>query len=191
MWKIGGVVALWIVLIAAPHLGGPMTQVSLAGVLPTPAVPMDDPGDPYLEARRPSERHEIPGAFATVHFTNALDKTLGLNGVTVTMDGQPLPAVTNLRAGADTVVFAGRISPGAHAVVTDVTCRGRRRGPFTYLSDYKWQVHSEETLTVPAERAVSFTISPVRRKGMNVPLMRQVEITVRSELVPQKVSVRD
>jgi hypothetical protein len=203
MWKPMGVVTLWLVLIAAPHLGAPATQVSMAGVMPSPAVPVvvedpvpvDDPGDPYLQApparQAPRERREIPGSFATVHFVNALDKVFTLSEVTVTIDGKTLPPVTDLAPGAMTVVFAGRVSPGPHPAQTRLTCRGRQRGPFTYLKDYRWQVESAETLTVPPDRAASFTISAVRHKGMNVPFDRQVDITVRSELVPQKVSVGD
>jgi hypothetical protein len=198
MWKPMGVVTLWLMMIAAPHLGAPATQVSMAGVMPSPAVPTvvddpapaDDPGDPYLQKTR--QRREIPGSFATVHFVNALDKKLvALTEARLMMDGKPLSEVTNVASGADTVVFAGRVAPGSHVVQTHLTCRGRQRGPFSYVKGYTWQVQSEETLLVPPERAATFTISAVRHKGIAVPFDREVEISVKSELVPQKaVSVR-
>jgi hypothetical protein len=189
MWKAFGVVGLWALMIVVPHLGTSGTSVTLAGVVPSLSPPNEDLGDPPPQA--PSAQREIPGAFATIHFKNALGKTLTLAEARLTMDGKSLPVVTNLATDRDAVVFAGRVAAGAHAVETHVTCRGKRRGPFTYLKEYTWEVTSEETLTVPADRAVIFTISAVRNKGVNVPFDRQLGITVHDEVLPHPVSLRN
>jgi hypothetical protein len=176
-------------MVAAPHVGSSGASVTMAGILPGVPTPAEELGDPPIQAT--GARKEIPGSFATIHFKNALGKTLTLAEARLVMDGKPLPLVTNLAAGQDAVVFAGRIAAGAHSVETHVTCRGKRRGPFTYLKDYKWEVTSEEAITVPADQAVIFTISAVRNKGVNTPFDREVGISVHDEVVPRPVSLRD
>jgi len=205
MWKPMAVVGLWGMLVAAPHMGAPRVTATLAGVLPSPAVPSEDPvdpdlGDPPLQAAAnvranvptnvPARPRELAGTFATVRFENDLGKTLALTSATVTMDGKPLPAVTRLATGNETVLYAGRVTPGPHSFETHLSCRGQQRGPFTYMQDIKWNVSSTETLDVPRERAVIFTIAAVRHPGVNVPFNKQVDIAVRSQLVPEKVSQR-
>ena len=59
---------------------------------------------------------------------------------------------------------------------------------FTYLKDYQWDLRSEEVLTVPKDRAVVFTISAVRHKGVNVPFNKEVGIAVHDEVVPNPFS---
>jgi hypothetical protein len=189
MWKSVGVVGLWALMVVAPHVGTSGASVMMAGVVPGMPTPDEDLGDPPPEA--PGARREIPGSFATIHFKNALGKTLTLVEARLTMDGTSLPLVTNLAADQDAVVFSGRVAPGAHSVETHVLCRGKRRGPFTYLKDYKWEVSSEEALTVPADRAVIFTISAVRNKGVNVPFDRELGISVHDEVLPHPVSLRN
>ena len=201
MWKPVGVVGLWLALIAVPHLSSPAVQVSSAGIVPVAMnVPTDDPGDPFPDTKGAAGRTgaaapregehegEATGAHATIHFKNALDKTLTLVGATLEMDGEPLAPVTNLKPQGDNVVFAGHVTPGAHVVTTQLTCLGKRRGVFTYLTEYKWQVSSEQTLNVLPNRAMVFTISAVRHKGMNVPVEKQVEISVYNELLPPPVT---
>jgi hypothetical protein len=50
MWKSLGVIGVWLVLIAAPHLGTSARQMSVSGISVGPTVPetapADDPGDP-------------------------------------------------------------------------------------------------------------------------------------------------
>jgi hypothetical protein len=190
MWKPVGVVGLWLVLIALPHLRSQAVHVAPAGVQVAAMVPADDPGDdPPLEdaQARPAE---APSSFATIRFTNKLDKALTLVSATLIMDGKPLATVTNLVPQGDNVVFTGPVSPGAHVVTTRLTVVGRKRaGVFTYMSDYKWQLTSEQTLNVLPRRSMVFTISAVRKKGMNVPLGKQVEVSVYNELLPEPVSV--
>src|SRR5450432_1443359 len=190
MWKTLGVVGLWALMIVVPHLGTSAVSVTMAGVVPAVAPPDEEAlGDPPPKA--PVARREIPGSFATIHFKNALGKTLTLAEARLTMDGKSLPVVTDLATDQDAVVFAGRVPPGAHSVEAHVICRGKRRGPFTYLKDYKWEASSNETLTVPADRAVIFTISVVRDKGVNVPFDREIGLTVHDEMLPHPVSLRN
>jgi hypothetical protein len=192
MWRSLGVICLWILLIAAPHVRSSAVELSVfessLGVVPSATVPGDDPGDPFRQGpeRAPAE---IPGSFTSLHFKNALGKTFDLLAATIIMDGKTLPVLTDLRPDADTVVFAGRVTPGQHIVDAQLTCRGRRRGPFTYLDEYRWEVKSKEVLTVPPDRAVVFTISAVRNKGANIPWDKQVGITAESEVLPNPLSL--
>lgn len=192
MWKPVGVVGLWLALIAVPHLGSPAVQVSSASIVPVAMnVPIDDPGDPFLGRADAGRQAQISSSVATIHFKNALDKTLTLVRATLYMDGEPLAAVTKLGPQGDNVVFTGQVEPGAHVVTTQLTCLGKKRGVFTYMSEYKWQISSEQTLNVLPNRAMVFTISAVRRKGMNVPVEKQVEISVYNELLPEPTSLRN
>ena len=201
MWRSLGVICLWVFLIAAPHVPSSALELSVVesslGVVPSATVPGDDPGDPFLQGperkpRQGPERKpaEIPGSFASLHFKNALGKTFDLLAASIVMDGKTLPVLTNLQPDADTVMFAGRVTPGEHIVDTQLTCQGRRRGPFTYLDEYKWEVKSKEVLTVPSDRAVIFTISAVRNKGANIPWDKQVGIRAESEVVPNPLSLK-
>ncbi|HVR00709.1 MAG TPA: hypothetical protein VMT47_01130 [Polyangia bacterium] len=193
MWRSLGVICLWVLLIAAPHVPSSALELSVVesslGVVPSATVPGDDPGDPFRQGpeRAPAE---IPGSFASLHFKNALGKTFDLLAASIVMDGKTLPAITNLQPDGDSVVFAGRVTPGEHIVDTQLTCQGRRRGPFTYLDEYRWEVKSKEVLTVPSDRAVIFTISAVRNKGANIPWDKQVGITAESEVVPNPLSLK-
>jgi len=190
MWKYVGVVGLWVSLIALPHFGPKVCDANFAGAAPPVAVPSDELGDrPASPSPRTSTPREIPGSFATLHFKNALGKTFALLEAHVTMDGKELPALANVAPEDDVTMFAGRVQPGHHIVDTRLVCRGNRRGPFTYLRDYKWEVASEEVLTVPAENAVVFTISATRNKGLNVPLDKQVVITAHDEVVGKPLSI--
>lgn len=191
MWKFVGLVGAWISLLAFPHIGPTMVDVNFAGVAPPVAVSSDDLDDPPLSSvsAPPSEPREIPGSFATIHFENALGKTLSLVEARLTLDGQHLPAVTNLAPDDDAVVYAGRVSPGHHLLGAVLVCRGNRRGPFTYLKEYTWEVASDAVLTVPEDNAVVFTVSVTRHKGMNVPLDKQVGITVHDHVIPSPLGL--
>lgn len=197
-WKCLGVAGLWVFLMVLPHLGPKAIDASFADVMPPLAMLADDSSErpaktteaaPVDPAPRPlveptiDPRHEVVGSFATIHLENKLGKTLSLVQARVTMDGKELPAVGNLGPDADRVLFAGLVSPGHHVVNTRLTCRGNRR-LFTYLKDYQWDLRSDEVLTVPQDRAVVFTISAVRNKGVNVPLNKQVGIAVHDQVVP-------
>jgi hypothetical protein len=185
MWKLAGVAGLWVSLLAVPHVGPTAIDANFAGAAPPFAVP-EDLGDPPPPDAGPAEApREAPGAFATIHLENELGKTLTLLEAHVTMDGTPLPAVADLAPGDDATVFAGRVAAGHHVVRTRLVCQGNRRGPFTYLRDYKWEVASDEVLTVPDDEAVVFTIAATRKKGLNVPFERQVGITLRDYVVPR------
>jgi hypothetical protein len=193
MWKPVGVVSLWLALIALPHLGSSAVHVSPTGVQIAATVPFEEPGgDPFLKGPDTPHKIEIPSAFATIHFKNVLDKTLTLVGATLVLDGEPLAPVTDLRAQGDNVVFTGYVTPGNHTVATHLTCMGRKRGGvFTYMRGYKWEVAAEHTLVVPPKRSMVFTVSSRRRKGVNVPIDKQVEVSVYNELLPEPVSEGD
>jgi hypothetical protein len=196
MLKIVGVAGLWVSLIAFPHLGPAMLVANVAGAAPPIAVPDDELGDPPVPGQAPgpptapAPPRVIPGSFATIHFKNDLGKTLSLVEARLTLDGDHLPIVTALGPDGDSVVFAGRVTPGHHLLGARLVCRGNQRGPFTYLKDYTWEVASDAVLTVPDDQAVVFTIAATRHAGVNVPLDKQVTITVRDRVLPPPVSAR-
>lgn len=206
IWKCLGVVGLWASLVALPHLGPQVINSCFADVMPplatladdsnqasserspqTPGTEPAEPAPPPLVAPTPDPRRQVVGSFATIHLENKLGKTLNLVEARVRMDGKELPAVGNLAPNDDRVLFAGLVSPGHHVVNTRLTCRGNRR-VFTYLKDYRWDLRSDEVLTVPQDRAVVFTISAVRNKGVNVPFDKQIGIAVQDEVVPNPFS---
>jgi hypothetical protein len=59
--------------------------------------------------------------------------------------------------------------------------QGRNRGLFTYLTGYKVNLESREVVDVPADRPANFTIATEKKKGMNVPLDKQLAVTVRDD----------
>jgi hypothetical protein len=189
MWKPVGVVCLWLALIALPHLGSSAVHVSPTGVQVAATVPIEDGGDPFLEGPETQHKIEIPSAFATLHFKNALDKTLVLLQATLVLDGEPLAPVTDLRPQGDNIVFTGYVTPGNHTLTTHLTVTGRKRGGvFTYMRGYKWEVSDDHTLVVPSNRSMVFTVSARRHKGPNVAIDKQVEVSVYNELLPEPVS---
>jgi hypothetical protein len=188
MWKPIGVISLWLALIALPHLGSSAVPVSPSGVQVAATVPLE-PGDPFLDGAEARKDVESPASEATIHFKNGIDKGLTLVEAALVLDGDPLEAVSDLSPQGDNVVFSGRLSPGPHVVTTHLTVLGKRRGGiFTYMTDFKWNVTTEHTLTVLPRRKMAFTVSAVRKKGMNVPLDKQVEVTVYNELLPEPTS---
>jgi hypothetical protein len=204
MWKRilkwMGLTGLWVSLSVWQHFGPKGIDARFADVLPPLATLAYDSSEASTEKSPPTPeaeplvaptidpRHQVVGSFATIHLENKLGKTLSLVQARVTMDGKELPAVGNLRSDDDRVLFAGLVSPGHHVVNTRLSCQGNRRGVFTYLKDYQWDLRSEEVLTVPKDRAVIFTISAIRRKGVNIPFNKQVDIAVHDEVVPNPFS---
>jgi hypothetical protein len=205
MLKWMGLAGLWVFLIVSPRLGLKGIDARFAGVLPplttladdtsevptegNPPAPEAEPAPAPLVAPTVDPRHQVVGSFATIHLENKLDQTLSLVQARVTMDGKALPTVAGLRPDDDRVLFAGLVSPGHHVVNTRLSCRGNRRGGvFTYLKDYQWDLRSEEVLTVPKDRAVIFTISAVRHKGVNVPFNKEIDIAVHDQVVPNPFS---
>jgi hypothetical protein len=204
MWKPVGVVGLWLVLLVVPHLGSHAVHVSPAGVQVAAMAANEDQADQADPSLEPSgaaatkargeaeEKAEVPNAFVTIRFKNALDKTLTLESAAVTMDGKPLSPVVNLTRQHDNIVFTGRLTPGEHTISTRLTCVGRRRaGVFTYLKDYRWQVTQQHTLKVLPNRSMIFTVSAVRRIGPYVPPDQQVHVSVYNELLPETTSMRN
>jgi hypothetical protein len=185
-------------MIAVPHLGPSAVQVSPQGVQVATTVPADDPGDPFLQGQRAhtadesaAEKPAATTSLVTIRFKNALDKTMSLVNATFILDGQPLPVTTDLSPQGDSVIYTGRLVPGAHAISTRLACRGTKRGGvFTYTQGYNLDVSSQKTLDVPENSSVVFTISAVRRKGMNVPIGNQVDISLSNQVQPEPVSQR-
>jgi hypothetical protein len=120
----------------------------------------------------------MPTAFATVSFRNDVGKKLRLVEAQFTMDGEKLPVVlTSAEPGKSYVIVSGAMKPGPHVVSARLTYRGDR-GVFSYMKGYKLNVKSEQVLTAPADRTVSFTVVGRENSGVTVPLERRVIVTV-------------
>jgi hypothetical protein len=187
MWKSLGVFTVWIAMIAAPHLR-PAVQVGATELPPQPNLapapaatpaPSDDPGDPFLRQKKAE-----PGSVVTIHFKNLMGKTVSLTEVLFTLDQQALPTLEAPAPDRDAVIYSGRLSPGMHLMKTEIHLQGNARGPITYTKGYHFTVTAEQVLTVPANRAVVFTIMGTRNKGMNVSFDKQYDIQMTSQESP-------
>jgi len=124
-------------------------------------------------------------AFATVNFRNDVSAKLRLVEARFTMDGNDLPTVlTSPEPGKSYVVVSGPMKPGAHYVTARLTYQGERR-VFTYMNGYKLKVSSNQVVTAPENRTVSFTVVGAENKGMTVPLDKRVVVKV-EENAPKK-----
>ena len=125
-----------------------------------------------------------PGTLATVRFRDDSGDGFQLLEARFIMDDHPLPVMTGGPRAENTVIYTGRVRPGRHVVSARLVYQGRNRGPFTYLSGYKLNVESREVVHVPADRPANFTIATEKTKGMNVPLEKQLAVTVRDDYSP-------
>lgn len=141
--------------------------------LPTEAPPATMPAPAAVAVRAPTS-----SAFATVKFRNDVDKKLRLVEAEFTMDGEKLPVVlNNAEPGKSYVIVSGAVKPGPHVVTARLTYQGDRR-VFSYMKGYKLNVRSDQVLTTPPDRTVSFTVVGREAKGMTVPLDKRVVINV-------------
>jgi hypothetical protein len=180
MWKPLGVLSVWIAMIVAPHLQSPVIPLVAADGMSEPGAtaPAEDPGDPFHQKAAPA------GPVTTVHFKNQMGKTVSMTEVLFTLDQQALPTIESVAPDQDVVVYSGRLSPGQHLMRTEIHISGNSRGPITYTKGYHFTVTGEQVLTVPENRAVVFTISGMRNKGMNVPFDKQYDIKMTSQESP-------
>jgi hypothetical protein len=119
-----------------------------------------------------------PTALATLSFRNDVGKRFRLVEARFTMDGADLPTVlTGAEPGKSYVVFGGAVKPGPHVVTARLTYQGERR-VFSYMKGYKLNVRSDQVLTAPENRAVSFTVVGAENTGMTVTLDKRVVIKV-------------
>jgi eukaryotic-like serine/threonine-protein kinase len=142
------------------------------------------PGSPRTRPAVPPARAATSTAAettATVRFRDAAGDGFQLVEARFVMDDHPLPVLTGGPRAGDTVIYTGRVRPGRHVVSARLVYQGRNRGPFTYLNGYKLNVQSREVVDVPADRPANFTIATEKRKGMNIPLDRQLAVTVRDD----------
>ena len=145
-----------------------------AGDEPVTETPPVEPAAPAaVKASAPT-----PTAFATVNFRNDVGKKLRLVEAQFTMDGEKLPVVlTNVEPGKSYVITSGAVKPGPHVVTARLTYRGDR-GVFSYMKGYKLNVKSDQVLTAPADRTVSFTVVGTENPGLTVPLERRLVVRV-------------
>ena len=165
---------------SAVHVGCPANEGSRAAsspcvadevVVATPPAAVATPA--AVAATAPS-----PTALAKLSFRNDVGKKLRLVEARFTMDGAELPTVlTGADPGKSYVVFGGSVKPGPHVVTARLTYQGERR-VFSYMKGYKLNVKSDQVLTAPENRAVSFTVVGAENTGMTVPLDKRVVVKV-------------
>jgi serine/threonine-protein kinase len=160
------------------HAGPPVTRRAIPVAPPSAPRPR-----PTVQPARAVTPTPAPDTMATVRFRDDAGDGFQLLEARFVMDDRPLPVLTGAgapRAG-DMVIYAGRVRPGRHVVSARLVYQGRARGPFTYLSGYKLNVESREVVDVPADRPASFTIATEKKKGLNIPLDKQLAVTVRDD----------
>ncbi len=152
----------------------------------------DDLGDPPARGEAPKAApRAIPGSFATIHFKNELGKTLSLVEARLTLDGDHLPAVEALGPDGDTVVFAGRVTPGHHLLGAHPRLS---RQPTRPLHVHEG-VHVGGLPPTPCSRSPTIRPSCSRSRrhaarDQTSPFDKQVAIVVRDHVIPPPVSAR-
>jgi hypothetical protein len=138
-----------------------------------PPAPQRTPAPPVVRVAA-----QAPTTFATVSFRNDVGKKLRLVEAHFTMDGEKLPVVlTAADPGKSYVIVNGPVKPGPHLLTARLTYQGDS-GVFSYMKGYKLNVRSDQLLTAPADRPVSFTVVGSENKGMTIPIEKRVVVRV-------------
>jgi hypothetical protein len=117
-------------------------------------------------------------AFATVRFRNDVGKKFRLVEARFTMDGADVSSfLSSPERGKSYVVLSGPVKPGRHVVTAHLTYQGERP-VFNYMRGYKLNVSSDQVLTAPDNRSVTFTVVGTENLGMTVPLDKRVVVKV-------------
>ena len=164
---------------SAVHVGCPANEGSRASSTPCTAEEVVVATPPAV-ATPAAVAASVPSptARATLSFRNDVGKKLRLVEARFTIDGADLPTVlTGAEPGKSYVVFGGSVKPGPHVVTARLTYQGERR-VFSYMKGYKLNVRSEQVLTTPENRAVSFTVVGAEHTGMTVPLEQRLVVKV-------------
>lgn len=137
------------------------------------APPSEATAPPTAPAAAPS-----PKAFATVNFRNDVGKKFRLVEARFSLDGAHVFRISSTpERGRSYVLLSGPVTPGRHVVTAYLTYQGER-GVFSYMRDYKLNVSSDQVLTAPANRSVTFTVVGSENVGMTVPLDKRVVVKV-------------
>jgi serine/threonine protein kinase len=153
-----------------------LAALAAVASLPSPELQRATAGAPV---RLPGAEPLPPPATTTVRFRNDAGDSFKLVEARFVMDGKELPVVTSAQPGKETVVYAGPVRPGRHVMSTRFVYQGNGQGPFTYMNGYKVNLGSEEVLNVPADRPADFTIATQKKPGMNIPIDKQLSVTLR------------
>ena len=182
MWKM----ALGFVVLL--NAGGNLRAEPIGSAAEPPATANPAPGDesPGEDERPPAEVAPAPVAveaprstYASLRFRNDVGDEYALVDVRFVMDGEALPTVLRgVQRGESAVVFGGAARPGRHVVTAHLTYQGRRHGIFTYPKGYTFRVTSDQVLTLPSDRIVTFTIVGSEVKGLRAPIEGRLAVTV-------------
>lgn len=169
-------------MVAALSAGGSARAEPTEPAEAPPAAANPAPGDeppPAEVAPQPVAVAAPRSTYTTLRFRNDVSDKYTLVEVRFVMDGEALPTVLrDVHRGQSTVVFAGAARPGRHVVTAHLTYQGRSRGIFTYPKGYTFKVTSDEVLTTPSDRTVTFTIVGSEVKGLKAPVEGRLAVTV-------------
>lgn len=162
----------------------PATGTSAPVSSGAPATPVPVTVRAGVETAAPSAAAGVP---AQIRFRNDVGDAFKLVGAEFLLDGQPIrvsgATPDALEAVRDMPVYAGQLAPGAHVITTRLQYQGRRRGPFSYVEAYRFNVENTGGFVVPSEGGgANFTVVTRERRGLNLPADRRLDVQVeRSE----------
>ena len=79
----------------------------------------------------------------------------------------------------DMTAFSGSMPPGPHLLTAELRYQGKRRGPFSYMQRYHFNVQTTGAFVVPAAAgATAFTVVSRERRGANTPPERRMEMVI-------------
>ena len=149
---------------------------------PAPAASAAAPAAPSVApaATRVTVRPvgEASSGRAKLYFRNDVSDRYDLVEVRFVMNGRELSRLANPERAKSYAVYEGTIDPGRHIVTAHLTYQGKSRGPFTYTKGYRFKVSSDQVLTTPAGRNVSFTIVGKEDRGLTTPNAGRLAVTV-------------
>lgn len=122
------------------------------------------------------------GVRAQIRFRNDVGDAFKLVGAEFLIDGQPIRVTAAAPDALDAVrempVYTGQLAPGSHVITTRLQYQGRRRGPFSYVEAYRFNVENTGGFVVPAEGQANFTVVTRERRGLNLPADRRLDVQV-------------
>jgi hypothetical protein len=143
---------------------------------PAPAAGLPGGSAPVVVQVRAAEKS---AGRAKVFFRNDVSDRYDLVEVRFVMNGRELPArLTNPERGKSYAIYEGTVDPGRQVVTAHLTYQGKSRGPFTYMKGYRFKVSSDQVLTTPAGRNVSFTIVGKEGRGLTASAATRLAVTV-------------
>ena len=168
---------------AEPTEGAAVETVAPTETPPAPAVTGVSTGNRVsvnvLAAGQGSAQGAVP---SQIRFRNDVGGGYRLVGAEFQIDGQPIRiAGANadaLDSARDLPIYSGQLAPGSHVITSRLQFQGRKRGPFSYVEQYRFNVENTGGFVVPERGRANFTVVTRERRGINVPVDRRLDVMV-------------